>query len=1039
MTCRTPSARSRIALALPGLILLSALAAPRSTPGEEPASGRPPEGLAFANGLFRDRHYGLAADEFERFLTQAKPGPDADEARFGLANSLLFLNKYQDARRQFEAFLKAAPDHPKAPTAQFRVGETAYLSGDMRAAKAALEAFTSDHPGDRNLASAWSRLGDVYSRSGEPAEARRAYERAIATAPDGPLADHARLGLGRALATLGEPEAALKVLTELAGRGKGDLADQARLQIGQVQAAAGHPAEAVEAFEALEKASPRSPLAAESRLRRAEALARLDRRDEAEALLRPLAADAPQALASQASYALGTSQLTRGKAAEALATFDSALKRFPGTSTAPALLFRSAEASLRDGRPADARARFEKLAVDFPKDPWADDALIQAADLALRAHEADDARALAGSFARRFPGNPLQAQARLIEARAALDAGHPKDAIDLFNEALTRDNPSPEVAHSARYYLVMAYRADGQKDKAGEVLDDLAKTPAAAVATDAQFRLGQAQIETGRFAEAVAPLEKYLDAKPDGEVADHALAYLAWAHLEQNQPDAALADLNRLAERFPRSKALAPTRVRLAEAALSAKQYPRAAELFRLAAEGGDDAYRPRAQSGLGWALLQDGKPAEAAEAFGALLAKSPDDPAAPEAALARGRALDEAGHADEAIAAYAQAAEKYPKAKEVAPAATLARARLLAKAKRPAEAADAFALALEDLPKEGAESADAVLAEWGWALLDADKPAEADKAFARLLDEFPNSPRAGDARLNLAESAYQAKRYDEVESLLAPLIAEGSKAEPALVQSALYRLGRTRVDRKDWPASIRTFDRLATEFPEGTFARESRFWKAEAAFQAGDAQGAETAFAALADEPTPAGKAPEAWLTTAKLRRVQALVMLERWADALASADALKAEVAGDSAPVAEIDYARGRSYQGLAKFVEAREAYQAVVDARKGGELAARAQLMRGETYFHQKDYTEALRELLKVDILYRAPKWQATALLEAGKVYEQLDQWANAAEIYKKVRSRFPDESVAAEAGRRLVVAQKRAGEGEAVSSSPTAERR
>jgi len=63
-------------------------------------------------------------------------------------------------------------------------------------------------------------------------------------------------------------------------------------------------------------------------------------------------------------------------------------------------------------------------------------------------------------------------------------------------------------------------------------------------------------------------------------------------------------------------------------------------------------------------------------------------------------------------------------------------------------------------------------------------------------------------------------------------------------------------------------------------------------------------------------------------------------------------------------------------------------VIDARKGGDLAARAQLMRGETYFHQKNYHEAIREFLKVDILYDAPSWQAAALLEAGKVYERLD---------------------------------------------------
>jgi len=51
--------------------------------------------------------------------------------------------------------------------------------------------------------------------------------------------------------------------------------------------------------------------------------------------------------------------------------------------------------------------------------------------------------------------------------------------------------------------------------------------------------------------------------------------------------------------------------------------------------------------------------------------------------------------------------------------------------------------------------------------------------------------------------------------------------------------------------------------------------------------------------------------------------------------------------------------------------------------------------------------------VDILYDAPQWQAAALLEAGKVYERLAQWPDAAETYERLRSRFPEDPNAAEA--------------------------
>ena len=121
-----------------------------------------------------------------------------------------------------------------------------------------------------------------------------------------------------------------------------------------------------------------------------------------------------------------------------------------------------------------------------------------------------------------------------------------------------------------------------------------------------------------------------------------------------------------------------------------------------------------------------------------------------------------------------------------------------------------------------------------------------------------------------------------------------------------------------------------------------------------------------------------------------------------------MRGELKPDDPGIAELDYALGQAQMGLGRMEEARTTFQAVIDARRGGELAAQAQLMRGETYFHEDRLREALREFLQVDILYDAPRWQAAALLEAGKVYERLDQWADAAETYDRLVARVPDRT-------------------------------
>jgi cellulose synthase operon protein C len=1011
--------------------LLSPMRVSAQDPGERGAGAgtssivrQVPEALKFANGLFRERRYEMAADEYERFLKAAKPGPDADEARFGLANARLFQGRYDQAKRLFEDFLKAAPQHPSAATARYRVGETAYMIGDLPLARQALETFTAENPDHRHLETAWPYLGDVYLRLGDLPRARKAYDEALASYPEGRLADRARFGLGRTLALQGDSEAALKVFNVLVERGGPEWIDRSWLQIGQILAGSGQFAKAIEAFETLEKLAPRGQLVAESRLNRAEALLQLDRRDESVPILRALAKEGPTTVATQAAFSLGTSQLASGQPAEALATLDEALKRSSKSPITTALLFRSAEAQLKLGQVADARARFLKAAEADPSDPWADDAWLRAARLALDTGDREGACRLADDFAARFPASPLRADARLIEGRAALAEKRAKEAITILTAALADDKPGPDTARSLTYYLGQAYRADGQSAKGAEMFDTLAKTPAAPVAVDAQYMIGQGHIEARRFAEAIPAFAKYLDGKPDGEVADYALAHLVQAHLELGQPDAAEESLARLADRFPASKALPPTRLRMAEAALGAKRRRRAIELFRLVAAGDDPSLSARARSGLGWALLEEGEPAEAAAAFADLLAAAPDDRLAPDAALGRARALDLAKKPDEAIAAHSHVMTRYS-GTEQADQAALGRARLLVEARLPDEAAQAFSDYIRDHPDPktvaGGVGLDALLGEWGWALIDAGKTDESDRVFTRLLKEFPDSPHAADARFNLAESAYQARHHEEVVNLLGPLVAPESKVPPKLIQSALYRLGRTQAVKKDWAGASRSFDRLITEYPDNPYQREARFWRAEVAFQGDDLATAEIGFAALASEPVAASD-PDGFLLTIRRRRIQSLVGLKRWADTISAAEAYRADAPEDPL-LAEVDYARGRALQAVARFDEARDAYQAVIDARKGGDLAARSQLMRGETYFHQKNYHDAKLEFYKVELLYDAPIWQATALLELGKVYERLFQWTDAAETYERLRAKFPEDPNAAEARSLLEGVRKR----------------
>ena len=223
---------------------------------------------------------------------------------------------------------------------------------------------------------------------------------------------------------------------DLAQQGASEWVDRAWLQIGSIQQKAGRFAEVVEAMEALERAAPASTLKQEAWLRRAQALARLGRGEEAEALLKRLVGDPAAPLSAHAALELATIELERNQPGEALAILETATQNSPRSPLISALQFRSAEALRKLKRLPEAEAMFLRVVEVDPNDAWADDALQRAAQTALDRGDATTARKLAGQFASRFPRSSLRADVGLIEARAATMAGDHRAASSLLETLL---------------------------------------------------------------------------------------------------------------------------------------------------------------------------------------------------------------------------------------------------------------------------------------------------------------------------------------------------------------------------------------------------------------------------------------------------------------------------------------------------------------------------------------------------------------------------------------------------------------------------
>jgi TolA-binding protein len=966
-----------------------------------------------ASGFFNRDYFDLAAAEYEKFL-KAYPNHElAAPARFFLAESYFQLKKIDTARTGFTHYLAKHPTGPHSPQAQYRAGETSYLLSDWKNAETWLSQFIAKRPSDKLLEYALPYLAEAQLNSGKLPEAKASYQRGLQAFPKGRLADRARYGYAQTLDRLGESDAAAPLYRELAANPASEFADDALLALGANLFAAKSYDAAIQAYDAFETQFATSPLRPTAQLNRALCLYQLQRWDLADAAFRALGAG-PSPVAADASYWLGMTLIARKQFDVAAQTLHAAHERFRGSALAPEMLFHSADALMQLGQFGPAEQRFLEVVKLYAKHELADDAVYSAAQCSCAAAQYGRVLTLTDGFGKLFPQSNLSPRVWLIRGQALFALDRRDESIAQLRSLLGA-RPEPEVERPARYQLAAALHKSGKLDDAlSELAPVLAAPTADAVAADACYLAATCHYEKKDHAAAIPLFTRHIELQPQGELVPAAWSYIAIGQAALGQFDQMRPAVTALLKTYPKAASTPTALLRVAELCYGAKRHDLASELYaELAQRGGADPLHAQAVSGLGWCSFQQKKYGAAAATFAQLLAAHPADPLAAEAAYVRGRALEADNKTADAITAYALVTAQYGSSPFAFDAA-LQRARVLQKMQDTPQAIAAYADLAQRFPQS--KSLDVVLNEWAWVHLLAKQEPEAAKLFDQLLTRFPDSPLVADATLNAAELLYSQKQYDAVLARLTPLLA---KPLPAKVREPmLFRIGRTQVERQAWDATRAAFDALAKEFPKSQFRREAAFWLAEADHQSRRPREVVVRLASLLAEPA----AAEPWLPTAWLRLAQAQGELKQWKESVLTCEELiKRFPAYDLVNLAH--YHRGRALQTLARFDEAREAYRRAIAVRPD-ETAARSQLMMGESYFHQRRYGEAVREFLKVEILYDFPEWQAAGLLEAGKCHELLEDWGRAVEAYNRILQRFPKSSSAAEAAQRVQVAQKKA---------------
>ncbi|MEX2138307.1 MAG: tetratricopeptide repeat protein [Pirellulales bacterium] len=752
---------------------------------------------------------------------------------------------------------------------------------------------------------------------------------------------------------------------------------------------------------------------------------------------------------------LGELALRAGDAAAAKTHYRDAMARFPDGPTVDDCRLGLAQAQLRLDEHRQAE---ETLAPLVQRDGQAVAANYWLGQVCKAQQQWDRA---AEAFQAAIAADPAHRGMETLRYQAAeslLRAERFQAAIDVVRGGdQAAESKSPPAAHA--YLVALAQQGLGQHDDALATLDVLAAKSDEELGLNVRLARATSLLALRRHREAIEPLNQYLAALNDSDAdgRSRALAQLALCHARTKDFDAAKATLNQLTAAAPRSELAAATTLQLAEIAAAANQTAWAISLYEAAASEQStadiaaDALLALAQMAVAATDLEKGT-----SLYEQLLQQYPNCEQAVEAALACARLRERLEQYDAALAMYDLVIEKHAEAERL-PEALLRAATICDRLAQDSKALVLYARLIEQF--NDSPQVPAAIYGWAWSLRDLNREAEANEKFEELRGNYRASKYWPDATYRLAISAAQSKNFDRATELLDELIEAADKGTVAtaadsdaddaaqvtvsdevdsdtmastsdetasrvssqILQHALYLRAQIGITQRTWDGAKRDLERLVDDYSTSPLALPAEFLRADVAYRRGENDEAGVRFAELT--PRLKGR-DDPWIPMVALRRAQLLAHEKRWGDVRAMAKRI-AEDYPTFDQQYEADYLIGRAYAAEANLAEARQWYQKVVRSPAGGktETAAMAQWMIGESYFLQEQYADAIREYLRVEVLYAYPHWQAAALLQAGKCYEQTGQWKNAGDAYGRLLARYSQTEFAAEARQRLPSVQSR----------------
>ncbi|HVP18017.1 MAG TPA: tetratricopeptide repeat protein [Spirochaetia bacterium] len=933
--------------------------------------------LGAGRKAFSDGFYPVAADTFQRVLSDYPQAPAAIEAEYLLGVSQYYAGRWRECLAVLERFRERHPGSgllSRVPywlgAAYLRLGsyETAlqYLKAQAGASESsagaagenrdeafaqhavllsgvALEGLGKDAEagscyrrviagGNATLApEAAYRLAGTEYRAGRFPQARELYGRVLIGFPQSQFVRDSLFFLAECDLALGNRDAAEKRFSMVISLYPDSPYREAALfRLADTAYRSRDLAAALRRLDSLQKQFPRGAYRGSGLRMRGDIHFDQKKYEEAIAEYQGSTAELPDGTERQAAwYSLGLADLMLGRksqAAEAFAKAGGGLAKDVGEKAG----FQRCLLLAGLGRNDEAIAALDELVRSFPEGPHAEEALKLLASILDSRGDHEKSLARWDSLVKSFPRSPAQPEYLYRRGTVRMRMGS-SAALDDFQRVL-KSFPSSEFRDQSEYSVGYVYSRGGEYARALPWFESVAARAAGSeIADRSSLAIGVCLFDMGSFEKALMRLEELGARKSNAET--HAIAVLYQGRT--------LYRMERLSE--------AAERLAAASTLLDALE-PRSVH----SGEAADARYW------LGWSLYRTGKLAEARDAFLSLASSYPADPRTTEAMYRAG--ICETLRGDDGAAV------------ELLDAAHRA---------EPSQAGDAW--------REQA------LYEKGWALARLGNRQESLETFRRLAAEFPDGKLAPEASFKVAMKAYDEGRYADARS---------------------------------------GFQSVVRDYPKSGLVKQALYWTAECTRRTGDLREAlNELWTSLSSDPGP-GLLPMALQRFGEmLRSFASLETARDFAHKAKAAPGLDVQVVAS----VELDYAdmllpqepsealsvlddvrrlsppeplageaaliMGRAYAARSEWQRAVDILAALSDTR-GDEVGARATRERARALEATGDAREAINQYLRIGYLFPAyPDLGAEGMFNAARLALHNGDKESAGRITDGLRKRYP----------------------------------